>query len=128
MTTNIIDQHVGARLRALRQARGLTPEDLSRDLSIPCSRVVALESGRLRISAELMRKLSRALQAAPAEFFEGFSVTGQGLVRLTTDDARAANDEERLLRDFARIRDDGARQLVLALVSSYAAFEGMSEG
>ena len=128
MTTNIIDQHVGARLRALRQARGLTPEDLSRDLSIPCSRIDALESGRLRISAELMRKLSRALRAAPAEFFEGFSVTAQGLVRLTTDDARAANDEERLLRDFARIRDDSARQLVLALVSSYAAFEGMAEG
>lgn len=128
MTTNIIDQHVGARLRALRQARGLTPEDLSRDLSIPCSRIAALESGRQRISAELMRKLSRALQAEPAEFFEGFSVTGQGLVRLTTDDARAANDEERLLRDFARIRDDSARQLVLALVSSYAAFEGMAEG
>lgn len=68
MTTNIIDQHVGARLRSLRQARGLTPEDLSRDLSIPCSRIAALESGRLRISAELMRKLSRALQAAPLNF------------------------------------------------------------
>lgn len=128
MTNNIIDQHVGARLRALRQARGLTPEDLSRDLSIPRSRIDALESGRLRISAELMRKLSRTLRAAPAEFFEGFSVTAQGLVRLTIDDARAANDEERLLRDFARIRDDSARQLVLALVSSYAAFEGMAEG
>jgi transcriptional regulator with XRE-family HTH domain len=128
MTSNIIDQHVGARLRALRQARGLTPEDLSRDLSISCSRIAELESGRLRISAELMRKLSRALRAAPAEFFEGFSVTAQGLVRRTTDDVRAANDEERLLRDFARIRDDNARQLVLALVSSYAAFEGMSEG
>lgn len=49
-------------------------------------------------------------------------------MRLTTDDARAANDEERLLRDFARIRDDSTRQLVLALVSSYAAFEGMAEG
>ena len=128
MTTNIIDQHVGARLRALRQARGLTPEDLSRDLSLSSSRIAALESGRLRISARLMRKLSQALRAAPAEFFEGFSVTAQGLVRRTTDDVRAANDEERLLRDFARIRDDNARQLVLALVSSYAAFEGMSEG
>ena len=69
-----------------------------------------------------MRSLSRILNAQPAEFFEGFSVTAQGLVRLGDNDARAAEEEARLMRDFALIRDDDARQLILALVSSYAAF------
>lgn len=123
--TNSIDRHVGARFRALRLARGLSSDELSRRLAILRSRLDALEEGRERISADLLRKASRVLRAAPAEFFEGFSVTAQGLVRLTTDDARAANDEERLVRDFAHIRDENARQLVLALVSSYAIFEGM---
>ena len=69
-----------------------------------------------------MRLLSRILKAEPAEFFEGFSVTAQGLVRLTDNDAQAAEEEAQLTRDFALIRDEDARQLILALVSSYAAF------
>lgn len=127
-TNNFIDRHVGARLRFLRQDRGVTPDVLSRILGISPNRLDDLEEGRERISADLMRVLSRVLRAPPSAFFEGFSVTAAGLVRLTDDDARAANDEERLLRDFARIRDHDARQLVLTLVSSYAAFEGMAKG
>jgi transcriptional regulator with XRE-family HTH domain len=127
-TSNFIDRHVGARLRFLRQDRGVTPDVLSRILGISPNRLDDLEEGRERISADMMRVLSRVLRAPPSAFFEGFSVTAAGLVRLTNDDAQAANDEERLLRDFARIRDHDARQLVLTLVSSYAAFEGMAKG
>jgi hypothetical protein len=76
----------------------------------------------------VIRRLSRALGAAPAEFFEGFSVTAGGVVRVTDDDARAADEEARLMRDFASIRDDNARRLILALVSSYAAFADMAGG
>jgi transcriptional regulator with XRE-family HTH domain len=127
-TCNFIDRHVGARLRFLRQDRGVTPDVLSRILAISPGRLDDLEERRERISADLMRVLARVLRAPPSAFFEGFSVTAAGLVRLTNDDASAANDEERLLRDFARIRDHDARQLVLTLVSSYADFEGMAKG
>jgi len=126
-TANSIDRHVGARLRSLREERGVEQDELARLVSISPRCLENLEQGRERISAELLRKLSRALHAAPATFFEGFSVTAQGLVRLSGDDARAARDEERLLKEFARIRDDDARQLVLALVSSYAAFEDIAK-
>lgn len=127
-TSNFIDRHVGARLRFLRQSRGVSPDVLSRILAISPGRLDDLEEGRERISADLMRVLSRVLRAPPSAFFDGFSVTAAGLVRLTDDDAGAADDEDRLLRDFARIRDHDARQLVLTLVSSYAAFEGMAKG
>jgi transcriptional regulator with XRE-family HTH domain len=125
-TANFIDRHVGARLRSLREERGVEREELAQLVSISLQCLDSLEQGRERISAELLRKLSRVLHAAPARFFEGFSVTAQGLVRLSGDDSRAARDEERLVKDFARIRDDDARQLVLALVSSYAAFEDIA--
>ena len=122
MTTNFIDRYIGARLRSLRESRGLSRERLASALNIPADRVLDLEEGRERIAAELMRSLSRVLEAQPAEFFEGFSVTAQGLVRLTDNDGRAAEEEARLTRDFALIRDEDARQLILALVSSYATF------
>src|SRR5262245_57675828 len=105
MNTNDIDQHVGARLRYLRQSRGMSLEGLAKSSTISAERLQELEDGRARISADLMRKLARALQAAPADFFEGFSVTGQGLVRLSDDHARAADEEAQLMRDFARIHD-----------------------
>lgn len=122
MTTNFIDRHVGERLRLVRESRGMSLERLASALNIPAARLLDLEEGRERISAELMRSLSRVLKAQPAEFFEGFSVTAQGHVRLTDNDSRAAEEEARLTRDFALIRDEDARQLILALVSSYAAF------
>jgi transcriptional regulator with XRE-family HTH domain len=126
-TANFIDRHVGARLRSLREERGVEREELARLVAISPHSLENLEQGRERISAELLRKLSRALRAAPASFFDGFSVIAQGLVRQGGDDVRAARDEDRLLKDFARIRDDDARQLVLALVSSYAAFEDIAK-
>nr|WP_298426537.1 helix-turn-helix transcriptional regulator [Rhodoblastus sp.] len=122
ITKNTIDQHVGARLRSLRENRGMTAESLATTIGIPASRLADLEEGRERIAANLMRPLARALGAVPADFFEGFSVTARGVVRLSSDDARAADEEARLTRDFALIRDNDARQLILALVSSYAAF------
>jgi len=126
--TNPIDQHVGARLRQLRQSRGMTAEALAKTIAVSVERVNSLEEGRERLSADLIRKLSRALQAAPAEFFEGFSVTAQGLVRLADDDAKAADEEARLTQQFARIRDENARQVILALVSSYAVFGDVANG
>lgn len=125
--TNSIDQHVGARLRYLRQSRGMNVEALAGLLSISVDSLNGLEDGRERISADMMRRLSRALRAAPSEFFEGFSITALGLVRLTDDDARAADEEARLTRDFARIRDENARQLILSMVSNYAVFAEMAK-
>ncbi|WP_374548109.1 helix-turn-helix domain-containing protein, partial [Rhodoblastus sp.] len=77
-TANFIDRHVGSRLRSLRQTRGVEPDALARLVAISPGRLDDLEQGRERISAELLRRLSRALEAPPAEFFEGFSVTAQG--------------------------------------------------
>jgi transcriptional regulator with XRE-family HTH domain len=127
MATNFIDKYVGERLRLIRESRGVSLERLASELNIPAARLNDLEEGRERIGAELMRPLSLVLKAQPAEFFEGFSVTAQGHVRLTDNDSRAAEEEARLMRDFAVIRDENARQLILALVSSYAAFEKIAK-
>ena len=61
ITKNTIDQHVGARLRSLRENRGMTAESLATTIGIPASRLADLEEGRERIAANLMRPLARAL-------------------------------------------------------------------
>ena len=106
----------------------MTARALAEALEITSARLEALEGGRERLTAGLVKRLSRVLGVEPAAFFEGFSVTAQGVVRLTDNDSRAATEEASLMRDFARIRDKNARRLILALVSSYAAFADIAKG
>lgn len=128
MSKDAIDRHVGSRLRQLRESRGLSREKLAAAMDMPVDVLEELEEGRSRLTAALIRPLCQILRVSPFEFFEGFSVTAQGRVRLGEDDAIAAEEEERLIRDFGLIRDPEARQLILALVSSYALFSGISRG
>lgn len=120
-TPNFIDRHVGSRLRQLRLSRGVDRQDLARKVGISTSRLETLEEGRERLSAETMRQLSRILRAPPTEFFAGLSPQVQaGAKPLTAEEAAA--QEQRLIADFARIRDARSRDVVLALVAAYAEF------
>ena len=124
-TPNFVDRHVGKRLRLLRQARGFDLEGLAQVIGISTQRLIQLEGGRERISAELMQKLTRVLNTPPSEFFAGFSVSGKP-VAAAPESMTEAEEEARLLRDFARIRDPQSRALVLALVAAYAEFGDMA--
>jgi transcriptional regulator with XRE-family HTH domain len=119
-TPNFIDRHVGSRLRQLRLSRGMERDVLARWLGIPPERLEALEDGRERISAETMRQLSRVLRAPPTEFFAGLSQRPSTGKAATPEDA--AQQLQRLIADFARIRDAKSREIIVALVAAYAEF------
>jgi transcriptional regulator with XRE-family HTH domain len=119
-TPNFIDRHVGSRLRQLRLSRGVAAQDLARMLGISASRLAALEEGRERIAAETMRQLSRVLRAPPSEFFEGLAPGHADAMAPTAEEK--AEQEKRLIADFARIRDAKSREVILALVAAYAEF------
>ncbi len=121
-TPNFIDRHVGSRLRLLRLSRGLDSLALAREAGISETRLAAFEEGRERLPAALMRKLSRILDAPPSEFFVGLSHGGPGARNEAEVDGSEAEQEQRLLADFARIRDAKCRGIVLALVAAYAEF------
>lgn len=120
-TPNFIDRHVGSRLRQLRLSRGVDPQDLARTLGVSASRLADFEEGRERISAEIMRHLSRILQAPPTEFYDGLAQRVDAGAKPLTAEA-AAEQEKQLIADFARIRDAKAREVLLALVAAYAEF------
>jgi transcriptional regulator with XRE-family HTH domain len=127
-TPNHIDRHVGGRLRQLREARGLALQDLAHMTGVPAPHLIALEQGRERISAELMRKLSRILRVRPSDYFTGLA---QGATQNGKDadaEMTAAEQEQKLRADFARIRDAKCRATILALVAAYAEFGDLEAG
>ena len=121
-TPNHIDRHVGARLRELREARGLDLQTLARQLGVSEPSLMVLEEGRERISAELMLKLSRILRARPAEFFAGLAGRPMEAGNESGSALTEPDQEKRLLADFARIRDAKSRNIIVALVAAYAEF------
>ena len=114
---NAIDRHVGKRLRQLRLARGMDLTELSGLLGVAAPRLLQFEEGRERISALLMRHLAKILNVLPSEFFEGFSPSGANGAECAIG---SQDEEQRLRRDFARVRDAKIRKLILALVAAYA--------
>jgi transcriptional regulator with XRE-family HTH domain len=127
---NAIDSHVGKRLQQLRLVRGMDLPGLSSLIGVSAPRLLQFEEGRERISADLMRRLSKILNVSPSEFFSGFSRSGANGVGDVAENrafGRAQEEEQRLLRDFARVRDAKNRELILVLVAAYAEFSDLDE-
>lgn len=128
---NAIDRHVGKRLRQLRLSRGVDLQELANTVGVTAPRLLQFEEGRERISAKLMRLLCKALDATPSEFFAGFSRAAREIGEGAPPVASTAVEQEevqRLLRDFARVRDRKSRELILGLVAAYAEFSDPANG
>jgi transcriptional regulator with XRE-family HTH domain len=125
-----IDRHVGQRLQQLRLARGMDLPGLSGLIGISAPRLLQFEEGRERISADLIRRLSKILNVSPSEFFSGFSRSGANGTEAVAENGifgEAQGEEQRLLRDFGRVRDAKNRELILVLVAAYAEFSDLDQ-
>ena len=74
----------GHRLRALREAAGLTQQQLGARVGITHEALSNLELGKLAASASTVRQLSQALRVAPERFVDDIPI---GLEMLTTQEA-----------------------------------------
>ena len=70
---NLIDKHVGVRVRMKRIALGLTVQELAVAVGITDYQLQKFETGSTRIDAGLLLKITKALSVSPAFFFEGLS-------------------------------------------------------
>lgn len=107
----LLSRHIGNRLRAERQRRGWSLNELSTRTGgqLSKSRISNYEQGIRRMSLEAARDLAAALE----------TVTPAWLLLL--DDANPLNDEElRLLQGF-RAMDAAGRQQALELVQAPSA-------
>ena len=72
---NLVDKHIGARVRAQRQARGLTQRDLGERLGVRFQQIQKYESGQNRISAAQMWRISSVLEMPISHFFEALDLS-----------------------------------------------------
>ncbi len=70
--SNLIDTHVGARVRIRRKFLGLTQSDLAAALGLTFQQVQKYERGSNRISASKLFETAKTLKAPVAYFFEGY--------------------------------------------------------
>jgi transcriptional regulator with XRE-family HTH domain len=108
--TNLVDAHIGQRVRFRRILLGLSQEELSAQLGLSFQQVQKYESGSNRISASRLLDLAGALKCNFAFFFEGLpdlqKVDGQ-----TAD----ANPYDQALTEFMGSRE--CLQLCMAFLT-----------
>lgn len=71
--THPVDTHVGARLRKMRKAAGMSQSTLAERLGITFQQVQKYERGTNRISASKLHDAALVLGVAIQDFFEGLN-------------------------------------------------------
>ena len=71
---NVIDLHVGGRVRALRKALKISQSSLSQHLDVTFQQVQKYERGSNRISASKLYEIAQVLQVPVGFFFEGIFI------------------------------------------------------
>jgi transcriptional regulator with XRE-family HTH domain len=84
----VVDQHVGARVRAARLEAGKSQTEVAESLGLTFQQVQKYEKGMNRISAGKLHELSRLFDIPVQFFFEGMA----GAVSRRGDSKRAALD------------------------------------
>jgi transcriptional regulator with XRE-family HTH domain len=126
-TPNLVDKHVGSRVRMRRMILGMTQEKLGDALGLTFQQVQKYEKGANRIGASRLQHLSHILQIPVPFFFEGAPhVPGQsdGIVEAPWHDYvsqfLATTDGLALTKAFMRVKDRRLRQSIVALVEEIA--------
>ncbi len=115
-----VDTHVGHKLRARRELRGLPQKELARRLGMSFQQIQKYESGANRISASKMWQLCEVLDITPGYFFEGFEGKRRAKGGGGPQDGRSARQVVDLNQAFKQIEDTRVRRQIVLLVRSLA--------
>jgi len=106
------DRAVGARIAALRSARGLSQSVLGKSLGVSFQQVQKYETGRNRVGAGRLTTIAEVLGVPVSTLFGGES-------QVSLDPLGVPGASE-ILKAYTSIPDEGIRRDVLALVRSAA--------
>ena len=108
----VIDRHIGARLRARRIVLGLTQQQVAELAGITYQQAHKYETGANRLSAGRLHQLARALEIDVGYFFEGL---GSGEPARPTAGQRLMLELARSFAVLARPQQEALCELVRAL-------------
>ena len=115
---NELDREIGARLRHIRNVRGLTQEDLGKVVGVSFQQIQKYERGTNRISSSTLVLLARALDVSPGELL------GEGERAPAIDWELLSEDGHMFLQAVSQIGDPQKRRVVLELARQLADREG----
>lgn len=122
---NLIDRHVGRRLRWRRRELKLSQEVLAERLGVTFQQVQKYERGANRVSAGRLFELARALDTTIPYFFEGAEAVNAAIDGLAEDGTAFTGlidaDAVDLVIAFQAIHDPELRKSILAMVKKSAA-------
>lgn len=118
----LVDRHVGMRMRMRRLMLGMSQEKLGAKLGVTFQQVQKYEKGINRISASRLQQISDILMVREHFFFEGSSpgVSAGGEAPLPSyfEQFLGSQDGLALASAFMRINDTKLRRSIVELVSS----------
>ena len=126
-TPNLIDEHVGSRLRMRRMMLGMSQEKLGDALGLTFQQVQKYEKGTNRIGASRLQQISETFQVPVEFFFEGSPHTGGDNTVLTgapspqyVSNYLATADGLNLTKAFMQIPNATLRRSIVNLVEAIA--------
>lgn len=125
---NVVDRHVGSRVRMRRVLMGMSQEKLGDALGITFQQIQKYEKGSNRIGASRLQQIAQIMHA-PVEFFfqdapqvdpETASGFSEGAAATYVSDFLATNEGVELNQYFLKITDPKTRRRVVDLVKAIA--------
>jgi transcriptional regulator with XRE-family HTH domain len=116
-TRNPIDVRLGAKIRELRIALGLSQTEVATQAGLTFQQIQKYETATNRISASTLVKLCAGLKVSPGNLLDeiaGSPAAGTDVDLLPLDAARAA-------RALATIRSDDVREVMFSLAKAISA-------
>ncbi len=98
---NLIDQHVGKKLRRIREASGVSQQQLGDFLNISSQQIQKYEQGTNRVSASKLFACAQVLNVLVEYFFEEILETGI----VNNNMATASRGDVEMISFFSTIKD-----------------------
>jgi transcriptional regulator with XRE-family HTH domain len=125
---DLVDRHVGNRIRMRRLMLRMTQEELAGELGLTFQQVQKYEKGTNRISASRLQHIANVLDVQVPFFFQGAPLL-RGQARRSREepspayvtDFLALAEGHALMRAYVRIKNGGVRRAVVRLLEALAA-------
>jgi transcriptional regulator with XRE-family HTH domain len=112
------DVEIGQKIRALRLERGLSQDELGREVGVTFQQIQKYERGANRVSAGRLQRIADALQVAVTFFYRDTAERPKGEPRETGFGYLKSKKALRLMRAFSAIPSSAARNAVVVLVEA----------
>jgi len=100
----VVDVHVGARIRALRNIKEMSQEELGRALGVSFQQIQKYEKGMNRVGAGRLLQIAAALGCDAAHFLENAPANGRPVKPFDRDGALSVTALDDLAKNHVGVR------------------------